>query len=140
MSEKKQARKNPFGGIVKYFKEVKSELKKVVWPTFKQIKNNTIIVLVSIVIVGAFIWILDFGFSKSLGTVVEKYGTQSQSQSNTPIDTQNLPIDITEPEGTTDPNATVAPDADAGAEATQAPEGEATPDVNSSSEAEGDVE
>lgn len=52
------------GRFVNFFKEVKSELKKVVWPSFKQVKNNTIIVIVCVLILGAFIALLDFGFSK----------------------------------------------------------------------------
>lgn len=69
MSEKKKM--NPLKGIVNYFKEVRAELKKVVWPTFSQVKNNTIIVIVSLVFVGAIIWVLDLGFGATLGTVID---------------------------------------------------------------------
>lgn len=58
--------------ILNYFKEVKSELKKVVWPSFKQVKNNTLIVIVCVLIIGAFIWILDAAFGVTLGNVIEK--------------------------------------------------------------------
>lgn len=50
--------------ILNYFKEVKGELKKVVWPSFKQVKNNTLIVIACVLIIGAFIWILDLGLTK----------------------------------------------------------------------------
>lgn len=40
-------------------REMRSELKKVVWPSRKQMINNTIIVLVCILIVGVCIWIFD---------------------------------------------------------------------------------
>lgn len=43
-----------------WLREMKSELKKVQWPTKKQTINNTWIVIVCIVIVGAFIWTFDF--------------------------------------------------------------------------------
>lgn len=46
--------------ISKYIREMRSELKKVVWPTRKQMVNNTIVVLVFIVLVGACIWIADW--------------------------------------------------------------------------------
>ena len=78
MAEKKQL-KNPLPGIVKYFKEVKSELKKVSWPSLKQIQNNTIIVLVCILIIGAFIWVLDFTFQQSFGRVINYYQADSQA-------------------------------------------------------------
>ena len=48
-----------FGRIKKWFREMKSELKKVVWPTKKQVLNNVIVTLICVVIVGIFIWIVD---------------------------------------------------------------------------------
>ena len=45
--------------IGRWFREMKSELKKVVWPTKSQMINNTVIVLVSVLIVGIFIWVFD---------------------------------------------------------------------------------
>ncbi len=48
-------------------KSTKSEVKKIAWPTKKQLLNNTGIVIVCIVIVGIVIFLLDtffgFGFS-----------------------------------------------------------------------------
>ena len=43
----------------KWFREMKSELKKVQWPTAKQTLNNTGVVIVCVIIVGACIWIFD---------------------------------------------------------------------------------
>ena len=44
----------------KWFREMKSELKKVVWPSGKQLLNNTIIVLVAVLIVGVIVCLFDF--------------------------------------------------------------------------------
>ena len=54
--------------IVKYFKDLKSELKKVVWPSGKQVLNNTGVVLAVMIIVGLFLTGIDAG----LGFIVEK--------------------------------------------------------------------
>lgn len=43
----------------RWFREMKSELKKVVWPSGKETAKNTGTVLLCSVIVGAFIWIFD---------------------------------------------------------------------------------
>ena len=43
----------------RWFREMKSELKKVVWPTGKETMKNTGTVLLCSLIVGAFIWIFD---------------------------------------------------------------------------------
>ena len=45
--------------VVKYFKDARSEFKKVVWPSKKQVINNTIVVLVSMVVSGLAIWGID---------------------------------------------------------------------------------
>ncbi len=49
-----------FGAIARYLRELRSELKKVVWPTPQQVIKNTGIVVICVLIVGAFIWLFDF--------------------------------------------------------------------------------
>ena len=51
--------KRTFGAIARYFRELKSELKKVVWPTPKQVLKNALIVVCCVLVVGAFIWVFD---------------------------------------------------------------------------------
>ena len=48
-----------WGGICRYFRELRSELKKVVWPTPKQVIKNTLVVLVCVLIVGLLIFVFD---------------------------------------------------------------------------------
>ena len=52
--------------IVKFFKEIKSEVKKVTWPTRKQVVNNTAIVIAVVVLVGIIIAIFDAIFQWGL--------------------------------------------------------------------------
>ena len=49
-----------WGKIARYFRELKSELKKVVWSTPKQVAKNTLIVIACVIVVGLFIWVFDF--------------------------------------------------------------------------------
>jgi preprotein translocase subunit SecE len=49
-----------WGSIRRYFRELRSELKKVVWPTPQQVLKNALIVLACVVAVGVFIWLFDF--------------------------------------------------------------------------------
>ena len=44
----------------KYFRELRSELKKVVWPTSAQVLKNAAIVVGCVVVLGVFIWLFDF--------------------------------------------------------------------------------
>lgn len=58
-----------------FFKDFKAELKKVIWPTPKQLVNNTVAVVVIVLITAAIVFVLDAVFD--LGN---KYGiTQLQS-------------------------------------------------------------
>ena len=52
--------KRTWGGLCRYLRELKSELKKVVWPTPKQVAKNTLIVVACVIVVGIFIWRFDF--------------------------------------------------------------------------------
>ena len=65
--------KKIWGKVCKYFRELRSELKKVVWPTPKQVLKNTLIVVDCILVVGAFICLFDFvadlGITKLLSLV-----------------------------------------------------------------------
>ncbi len=52
--------------IIAFFRDYKSEVKKIAWPNFKFVVKNTIIVLIICAIIGAFIWALDWGLAKIL--------------------------------------------------------------------------
>ncbi len=62
-SDKKAAEKKPsvFSRIAKYFRECKSEVKKIVWPTPKATFKNTGIVLAVLIVIGLLIFGLDTG-------------------------------------------------------------------------------
>lgn len=66
--DKLKRAKKPKKGIVKYFKDAKSEFKKVVWPTPKQTTNNTIVVMIMCIISAIFIFGIDtlFGLLNKL--------------------------------------------------------------------------
>lgn len=47
------------GKLTAYFANCYAEVKKVVWPSKKQVINNTTVVILSILVIGAVIWALD---------------------------------------------------------------------------------
>ena len=59
---KSSAPKGQKKSVVKYFKDARSEFKKVVWPSRKQVINNTVVVLVSMIVSGLAIWGMDTVF------------------------------------------------------------------------------
>lgn len=58
--KKEDVKKLSFGKrIKKWWREMKSELKKVVWPTPRQIVNNTLVALVVMIVAAIVIWGFD---------------------------------------------------------------------------------
>lgn len=49
-----------FARIGKYLRDSRAEFKKIVWPSKKQIINNTVVVLTIVVIVAVAVWGLDW--------------------------------------------------------------------------------
>ena len=49
--------------IAKFFKDLKGETKKIVWPGRHMVLKSTGIVLAAILVIGAVIWLLDFAVS-----------------------------------------------------------------------------
>ena len=57
-------------GIGRKFKEMYFELKKVTWPTKKDMINYSVVVLVFIVIMGVIIGVIDLGAGKLVDLMV----------------------------------------------------------------------
>ena len=63
--ETKSGKKKPnwfqraWNGIKRWFREMKSELKKVVWPTRKQVMKNTVVAVTVMVVSGIVLWAFD---------------------------------------------------------------------------------
>ena len=66
----KGAKKTILKRIVLFFRDYKSEVKKIVWPGIKDVLKNTGIVLIMCLLIGIFIWVLDFGLGKLLELVL----------------------------------------------------------------------
>ena len=55
-----------------FFKDFKAELKKVIWPTPKQLVNNTVAVITIVLITAVIVFVLDFVFEKMNTGVINK--------------------------------------------------------------------
>ncbi len=59
-----KTKKKPFfARMKKYFKDTKSELKKVTWPTKEQLKKNTLVIISFIIMIGIFLFVFDALFA-----------------------------------------------------------------------------
>jgi preprotein translocase subunit SecE len=58
--------------IGKSFRETRAELKKVSWPNRKELLQHTEVVVTSIVLVGAMLWLVDMAFGGVLNYFLAK--------------------------------------------------------------------
>ena len=87
-----------------FFKDFKAELKKVVWPTPKQLVNNTVAVITVVLITAVIVFVLDLAFES-----MNKYGVDKLKEviSNTNSVTENATQDnTTSDDGTASENET----------------------------------
>ena len=69
-----------------FFKDFKAELKRVVWPTPKQLVNSTVAVVTIVLVIGVIVFALDMGFellnkqnAKLQSSLQEKYSNSVES-------------------------------------------------------------
>ena len=62
----KGAKRTIMQRVIGFLRDYKSEAKKIVWPGIKMVLKNTLIVIIMCLLVGALIWLLDFGLAKLL--------------------------------------------------------------------------
>ena len=62
--------KRGFGNFFSFFGESWSELKKVRWPTRKELVSYTIVVLVTVLIITIYFWGLDIGISSIVELII----------------------------------------------------------------------
>jgi preprotein translocase subunit SecE len=49
-----------------FYRQVIAEMRKVIWPTRKELVTYTSVVIVFVLVVIAYVTVLDFGFSKAI--------------------------------------------------------------------------
>ena len=89
-----------------FFKGLKAELKKVIWPTPKQLVNNTIAVITIVLITTLIVFVLDlafeslnkYGIDKIKASIQAIESTNTEDSSNT---TENTVNETTNGENTT---------------------------------------
>jgi preprotein translocase subunit SecE len=55
--------------IINFFLDIVKEMKKVTWPKKKELKDSTVIVVITMLIFSVFVYIVDKGISKFLEVI-----------------------------------------------------------------------
>ena len=91
-----------------FFKDYKAELKKVIWPTSKQLINTTVAIITMVIVVGVIVFGLDLAFD-----AMNKYGltklqeTVQNIDTDKKSDTEESDEEATDDAETTDDEVTV---------------------------------
>lgn len=121
---KKKEQKNNF------LKDVNSELKKVTWPTRKELLNSTGTVLLITITIAIIVFVLDFAFEKANTYGVEKLksivSTSQEENSNNG--------EVVEPENTEGTTEVTAEQPTQDAESTESSDAEATQEAETTEE------
>jgi preprotein translocase subunit SecE len=60
-----------FANIQKFISEVLAEMKKVSWTTRRELVDSTLIVILSSFLLGIFVGVIDFAFSKGVAVIIK---------------------------------------------------------------------
>ena len=63
--------KEKINWIKNYFKETRSEMKKVVWPDRRYVTVASIIILILVFLSGLYVMLVDFAFAKIFGVLIK---------------------------------------------------------------------
>jgi preprotein translocase subunit SecE len=55
-----------------FLSEVRTELRKVTWPSRKEVYQTTLVVIATSIFFGFYLWALDLGFSRVLSLVLKR--------------------------------------------------------------------
>ena len=56
--------------FTKYFREVRAEVRKVTWPSREEVLRLSAIVIVVMILMSAFMAIIDFAFSRLMAAII----------------------------------------------------------------------
>jgi preprotein translocase subunit SecE len=57
-----------------FWRDTSSELKKVTWPSRNEVVGTTVVVIVTTIVFGVFLWVCDYGFGKAIVWLLKTFG------------------------------------------------------------------
>ena len=66
--------KNQWTRLSTFLQEVKAELQKTTWPTRKEVRNTTIVVVTFVVICAAYLYLVDYVLQTGMERLLRTFG------------------------------------------------------------------
>ena len=73
-TEKAAVRTSPLTAITDYVKDVRIEMSKVTWPTRRELRESTLVVIVMVIVISIFIGIVDRALSYAFEALIRMLG------------------------------------------------------------------
>ncbi len=70
----KSAPANWWGNTRTFLTEVRNELKRVTWPSRKEVYATTVVVILTSIFFGVYLWLVDLGFGKIVQWIFSRLG------------------------------------------------------------------
>ena len=70
VSARRRAQAEQRPGVVRFLRETIDELRKVVWPTPQELYRYTVVVVVTVSVIAAFITLVDVGIGQMLSRII----------------------------------------------------------------------
>ena len=61
--------------LISFLKDVRSEMRKVIWPARAEVQSTTIIVLITVFIFAAYFWLVDNIIGRAIEALLHKLST-----------------------------------------------------------------
>jgi len=58
------------GRLKSFYSDVRSEMKKVTSPGWKEVQSTTVVVLITVAIFGAFFWLVDMALTRVVNAII----------------------------------------------------------------------
>lgn len=68
------AREGFFGRIATFAHDVRSEMRRVTWPTLKDVQNTTIITIIAVAFFATYLWLIDKGWTLLINGLTKALG------------------------------------------------------------------
>jgi preprotein translocase subunit SecE len=73
-TEKAAVRPRPFTALSEYVKDVRVEMSKVTWPTRRELRESTLVVIVMVFVISIFIGVVDRALSYAFEALIRMLG------------------------------------------------------------------
>ena len=63
-----------FERVAQFWRDIRAELRRVSWPTLKEVQSTTIITIIAVAFFATYLFVIDYGLTKLIGGLTQLFG------------------------------------------------------------------